>query len=153
MSVVGSPLRAGSPRSVPAGSAAEGFLAVSPAPDSRPEGLLAVSPVAVSDVRRASLGPGSRAEGLLAASLAADPGAEDRLAASPTAGSRANGPLVAFQAAVSDGLRGGLAFSASFSLAPCSFTPALLRPGIGRPRNLRRAPCGRLLFRRSAGCR
>lgn len=75
------------PCSVAAKSAAEGFLAVSPAPDSRPEGLPAVSPVAVSGVRRASLGPSSRAEGL----LAADPGAKDRLTASPAAGSRADG--------------------------------------------------------------
>lgn len=87
--VVGSPLRAGSPRSVATGSAVEDLLAVSPAPDPRPEDLLAVSPVAVSKVRRASLGAGSRAEGLLAASLAVDPGAEGRLAASPAAGLRA----------------------------------------------------------------
>ena len=131
VSVVGSPPRAGSPHSVAAASAAKGLLAISPAPDSRPEGLLAVSPVAVSDIHRASLSPGSRAEGLLAASLAADPGAEDRLAAPPTAGSRADGLLVALPAAVFDGLLRAV----SPSLPPFLSRPVPSRPAPSRPRS------------------
>ena len=131
-------------------SAAEGFLAVSPAPDLRPEGLLAVSPVAVSDVRRASLGPGSQAEGLLAACLAADLGALLHLLLlghELTAFLSHSRPLYLM---VSSGRSRLLCLLFSRTLLPHTLLP---RPGVGRPRNLRRAPCGRLLSRRSAGCR
>lgn len=92
-----------------------------------------MSPVAVSDVRRASLGPGSRAEGLLAVSLAADPGADDRLTASPAAGSRADGLLAAFPAAVSDGL---------LEAVSPSPPPFLSRPAPSRPRSCVPASAG-----------
>lgn len=124
-------------------SAAEGFLAVSPAPDSRPEGLLAVSPVAVSDVHRASLGPGSRAESLLAASLAADLGALLHLLLlghELTAFLSHSRPLYL---TVSSGRSRLLYLLFSRTLLP--------RPGVGRPRNLRRAPCGRFALQTVCG--
>ena len=92
-----------------------------------------MSPVAVSEVRRASLGAGSQAEGLLAASFTVDLGAEGRLAASPAAGSRAERLLAAPPAAVSDGLLGAVSLSQP---------PFLLRPVPSCPRSCVPASAG-----------